>query len=522
MDQEAHSVPSIDGLALLAAQSRSGRSAIFQSKLRPALNPAYLVERPRLYTLLDQSTAAPLTLVVAPAGSGKSSLLRGWVAGDPAPARLALARRGRPRPRAAVARGVRGSRTDRAGMCGCRRRPVATSGRPARGRGGAARRPGGPHVRAAAVRHRRPSAGRRGRGGSGVARALRAAPAVLAARRDRQPPGAAAAGAPAAGPRRAGRGALLRAAFHVRRGVLDARATGAVARPRAWSPRSAARAGGWAASIQLAALSARASQARGGRDLPEHDSDGHYLEDYVWHEVLAPESAELVDVLLATSVVERVEPGLAQVLAERADAAELLARGGGPWPLHLPDRALRGLRDAPAGARGAAVGARGALARSGCDSCTAGRRGGTRRTVRPSPPSSTGCAPTGRGTRCGCSRPRQGRCPTVGTRARSVAPSGPSRSPSPSATSRRCWSSPGATCSSTVAGSWPWSTPSAEGWAVVLSTPGPCSWLASRSFSRSRPRCGGTGPTGRPWPDRRSSSWARGGGSTRSVSSPGT
>ena len=74
-----------DGMALLAAQSRSARSAIFQSKLRPAVNPAYLVERPRLHALLDQAVAAPLTLVVAPAGSGKTSLLRSWAAASELP-----------------------------------------------------------------------------------------------------------------------------------------------------------------------------------------------------------------------------------------------------------------------------------------------------------------------------------------------------------------------------------------------------------------------------------------------------
>ena len=85
MDEELGGGSPVDGMALLAAQSRSGRSAIFQAKLRPAVSPPYLVERPRLDTLLDQSSAAPLTLLIAPAGSGKSSLLRSWVARDPAP-----------------------------------------------------------------------------------------------------------------------------------------------------------------------------------------------------------------------------------------------------------------------------------------------------------------------------------------------------------------------------------------------------------------------------------------------------
>ena len=59
---------SAEGMALLAAQSRSARSSILAAKLRPALNPAYLVARPRLHTLLEEAVQAPLTLVVAPAG----------------------------------------------------------------------------------------------------------------------------------------------------------------------------------------------------------------------------------------------------------------------------------------------------------------------------------------------------------------------------------------------------------------------------------------------------------------------
>jgi hypothetical protein len=41
--------------------------------------------RPRLHALLDEGVSGPLTLVVAPAGSGKTSLLRAWSAETPLP-----------------------------------------------------------------------------------------------------------------------------------------------------------------------------------------------------------------------------------------------------------------------------------------------------------------------------------------------------------------------------------------------------------------------------------------------------
>src|SRR5262245_15751087 len=61
--------------------SRPGAAPRLAAKLRPASSPAYLLPRPRLMTLLDEATRFPLTLVVAPAGAGKTSLLRAWVDG---------------------------------------------------------------------------------------------------------------------------------------------------------------------------------------------------------------------------------------------------------------------------------------------------------------------------------------------------------------------------------------------------------------------------------------------------------
>src|SRR4051794_9157458 len=43
-------------------------------------SPRTLVDRPRLYRLLDQATLSPLTLVTSPAGTGKTTLIAAWVA----------------------------------------------------------------------------------------------------------------------------------------------------------------------------------------------------------------------------------------------------------------------------------------------------------------------------------------------------------------------------------------------------------------------------------------------------------
>lgn len=47
---------------------------------RPPRAPEGIVARPRLYDFLDVATKAPLTMLVAPAGAGKTVLLSGWLA----------------------------------------------------------------------------------------------------------------------------------------------------------------------------------------------------------------------------------------------------------------------------------------------------------------------------------------------------------------------------------------------------------------------------------------------------------
>ncbi len=91
-------------------------------------------------------------------------------------------------------------------------------------------------------------------------------------------------------------------------------------------PKLALRAGGWAAALQLTALSIR---SRRGRQLatdttPTSAPSDRLVDEYVWHEVLRTERSELIDLLLATAVVDRVNYGLAEALSGRHDAGDLL------------------------------------------------------------------------------------------------------------------------------------------------------------------------------------------------------
>ncbi|WP_326553755.1 LuxR C-terminal-related transcriptional regulator [Micromonospora sp. NBC_01813] len=54
---------------------------LLASKITPADPPAALVDRPRLAVRLDSGAQGPLTLLLAPAGWGKTTLLAGWFAG---------------------------------------------------------------------------------------------------------------------------------------------------------------------------------------------------------------------------------------------------------------------------------------------------------------------------------------------------------------------------------------------------------------------------------------------------------
>jgi len=325
MTDESGRARPVDGLALLNEQSRAGRSAISQSKLRPAANPAYLVERPRLQALLDESTRAPLTLVVAPAGSGKTSLLRSWVAAASSPTAW-LSLDAHDRDPVQLWRGVFAALEGIAPGC-------AADG------ADRLRRPG--HLSDAIVavlddleaRSYEPRVlviddlqliDEEDDISASLALFVQHLPSwlhvVIASRHEPRLPVH----------RLRARGELGEVRFAELRFSFDEAATMLGRLVPDLEPdvasEVAARAGGWAASIQLAALTVRSARAQGVPYLPDQGGDRHYLEDYIWLEVLATEDDDLVDVLLAASVVDRVDPDLARILAGRLDAAELLAR----------------------------------------------------------------------------------------------------------------------------------------------------------------------------------------------------
>ena len=63
----------------------TGAYSVLGSRLRAPVASGHYVSRPRLLRLLDEVTAAPITLVAAPAGSGKTSLLVDWCSSSSIP-----------------------------------------------------------------------------------------------------------------------------------------------------------------------------------------------------------------------------------------------------------------------------------------------------------------------------------------------------------------------------------------------------------------------------------------------------
>jgi LuxR family maltose regulon positive regulatory protein len=81
---------------------------------------------------------------------------------------------------------------------------------------------------------------------------------------------------------------------------------------------------GWAVVFELAATVARSARASNEGFSP--DLGGALVRDYVLREVLAGEPPELRDALSDVAVVRDVGPSLAKALTERSDAADLLRR----------------------------------------------------------------------------------------------------------------------------------------------------------------------------------------------------
>ncbi len=309
-------------------EASPGRSAtpldsVVRAKLRPAVNPEYLVRRPRLHDLLDAAVRAPLTLVVAPAGSGKTSVLRSWVAETAMPhAWLSLDETDRDPVQLWL--GILAALETIAPGCGSSAMDLV-------------RRPGSLNQAVGSLLDDLEARDVSPRvlvvDDLQLVDEVDAVAATLALFVQHLPPWLHVVVASRHSPRlpvhrlRA-RGQLGEVRFAELRFSLDEAAEMlhriAPELPPDRIAEVAARAGGWAASIQLAALAARSNRAQVVVDVPGQDHATGYLEDYVWHEVLANERADVLDVLLATSVLDRIDPRLAEVLADRPDAAQLL------------------------------------------------------------------------------------------------------------------------------------------------------------------------------------------------------
>lgn len=334
--------PGAPDLHASSAGRRGLLSTVSPAKLRPAVSPEYLVSRPRLVRLLDDAVRAPLTLVVAPAGSGKTSLVRDWAARSALPhAWLSVDEPDRDpaqlwRGILAALEGIAPGCSEPAARALRQQRPledvltVLLDDLEARSydarvlvvddlelvddepvtaslRTFVQRLPGWLHV-------------------------------VLVSRRVPQLPV----------DRLRARGLLGEVCFPELR-FSDAEASEMLSRLVPAMPADrvddmSRQAEGWAASIQLAALAARSAAARAdevpagdvqdgeerddrsARGAVRRDDGARYLEDYVWHEVLRGEASDVVAVLTATAVVDRVDPRLAQALAGREDAPDLLTR----------------------------------------------------------------------------------------------------------------------------------------------------------------------------------------------------
>ncbi|WP_421741606.1 LuxR C-terminal-related transcriptional regulator [Cellulomonas sp.] len=297
-------------------------TSFYGSRLHAPPTPARYLRRPRLVELLDQATSAPITVVVAPAGSGKTSLLADWISSAAVPTAW-----------------VSVDETDRDGGQLWAGVTVAlgelVDGLTTGVRG--ARRPGTPAAAVAVLLSGLEHADHPDSAvliiddvhlvddDEGTVRSmalfLTSVPAwlhvVLLSRRTPKLPI----------DRLRVRGQLSEVQFAELRfspeeaECMLARLDASLAQDEVGEVVD--RAGGWAAGLQLSALASRSDRAQPAA-MPRADTRGLLFADYVWREVLGAERPDVVEVLLDTCVAKRTDASLATALTGRSDAGELL------------------------------------------------------------------------------------------------------------------------------------------------------------------------------------------------------
>jgi LuxR family maltose regulon positive regulatory protein len=300
-------------------------SALYRAKLRRPATAAHYVARPRVLDLFDEVVAAPLTLVVAPAGTGKTSLVAGWAVDSSTPSAW-LSLDETDRDTVHFWSGVIAALEPLAPGCGdgasvrllrhAASRPYAVDKLLA----DLEREPRTPAVLVIddfhAVDADEEIAGSFGRFILDLPEWLHV---VLLTRRE----------PPLRIERLRSRGQLGEIHLAELRFCAD-EATELLRRlaPELSEQQIEAaveRADGWAASLQLAALAARSRRAQPA-ETGASEAEEVLVQDYVLREVLADEAPELIDLLWAAAVVPRINAGLAQRLTGRSDAGELLQR----------------------------------------------------------------------------------------------------------------------------------------------------------------------------------------------------
>jgi LuxR family maltose regulon positive regulatory protein len=312
---------------------------IFRAKLRPPTTGGHYVERPRLLRLLEELVEAPLTIVVAPAGTGKTSLLSAWTSGSGVPTAWLSLDETDCDP-AQFWSGVVAALETVVPGCGARCRPRL---RRRNGVGEAVAQllvdlEDQQRATAVLVLDDLQLVDEDETVAESLAQFALHLPmwlhVVLSSRREPKLP---------LGRLRA-RGHLGEMYYAELRFSHD-EAIELVSRllpsmPTDQMEAVAEQADGWAASLQLAAIANRSHAAQRAGDMRGVRAKVHVL-DYVFHEVLAAEETALVEALMEVSVVDRVNPSLALALTLRRDVVDLL--------LHAEARGLFVYRLAPEG-----------------------------------------------------------------------------------------------------------------------------------------------------------------------------